>query len=178
MSGIPVKPASRQMIWTLVHKIRRALNVANELYFDIIWFVENIMPQIFTDFTFAVLPNEELGNQHGKAIPDENTIYIREDVYEGACTGNGRDRLTIAHEVGHFLMHGNASIEYCRIAPGEKLPAYRDADWQADVFGGELLAPAYLIEGMTAEQIHECCVVSLQCANAQLRALAREKAKQ
>lgn len=178
MSGIPVKPASRQMIWTLVHKIRRALNVANELYFDIIWFVENIMPQIFTDFTFAVLPNEELGNQHGKAIPDENTIYIREDVYEGACTGNGRDRLTIAHEVGHFLMHGNASIEYCRTAPGEKLPAYRDADWQADVFGGELLAPAYLIEGMTAEQIHECCVVSLQCANAQLRALAREKAKQ
>lgn len=125
MSGIPVKPASRQMIWTLVHKIRRALNVANELYFDIIWFVENIMPQIFTDFTFAVLPNEELGNQHGKAIPDENTIYIREDVYEGACTGNGRDRLTIAHEVGHFLMHGNASIEYCRTAPGEKLPAYR-----------------------------------------------------
>lgn len=178
MSGIPVKPASRQMIWTLVHKIRRALNVANELYFDIIWFVENIMPQIFTDFTFAVLPNEELGNQHGKAIPDENTIYIREDVYEGACTGNGRDRLTIAHEVGHFLMHGNASIEYCRTAPGEKLPAYRDADWQADVFGGELLAPAYLIEGMTAEQIHECCVVSLQCANAQLRALARERAKQ
>lgn len=178
MSGIPVKPASRQMIWTLVHKIRRALNVANELYFDIIWFVENIMPQIFTDFTFAVLPNEELGNQHGKAIPDENTIYIREDVYEGACTGNGRDRLTIAHEVGHFFMHGNASIEYCRTAPGEKLPAYRDADWQADVFGGELLAPAYLIEGMTAEQIHECCVVSLQCANAQLRALAREKAKQ
>ena len=178
MSGIPVKPASRQMIWTLVHKIRRALNVANELYFDIIWFVENIMPQIFTDFTFAVLPNEELGNQHGKAIPDENTIYIREDVYEGACTGNGRDRLTIAHEVGHFLMHGNASIEYCRTAPGEKLPAYRDADWQADVFGGELLAPTSLIEGMSAEQIHECCVVSLQCANAQLRALAREKAKQ
>lgn len=178
MSGIPVKPASRQMIWTLVHKIRRALDIDNELYFDIIWFVEKIMPQIFTDFTFAVSPNEELGKQHGKAIPDEKKIYIREDVYEGACTGNGRDRLTIAHEVGHFFMHGNASIEYCRTAPGEKLPAYRDADWQADVFGGELLAPTSLIEGMSAEQIHECCVVSLQCANAQLRALAREKAKQ
>ena len=67
MSGIPVKPASRQMIWTLVHKIRRALGVDNELYFDIIWFVEKIMPKIFTDFTFAVLPNEELGKQHGKA---------------------------------------------------------------------------------------------------------------
>ena len=178
MSGIPVKPASRQMLWTLVHKIRRALDIDNELYFDIIWFVETIMPQIFTDFTFAVLPNEELGKQHGKAIPDEKKIYIREDVYEGACTGNGRDRLTIAHEVGHFFMHGNASIEYCRTAPGEKLPAYRDSDWQADVFGGELLAPTYLIEGMSAEQIHECCVVSLQCANAQLRALACEKAKQ
>lgn len=173
-----MKPASRQMIWTLVHKIRRALDIDNELYFDIIWFVEKIMPQIFTDFTFAVSPNEELGKQHGKAIPDEKKIYIREDVYEGACTGNGRDRLTIAHEVGHFFMHGNASIEYCRTAPGEKLPAYRDADWQADVFGGELLAPTSLIEGMSAEQIHECCVVSLQCANAQLRALAREKAKQ
>lgn len=105
MSGIPVKPLSRQMIWTLVHKIRKALGVDNELYFDIIRFVENIMPQVFTDFTFAVLPKEELGKQHGKTFPDEKMICIREDVYEGACMGNGRDRLTIAHEVGHFFMH-------------------------------------------------------------------------
>ena len=105
MSGIPVKPTSRQEIWTYVRDIRRTLGVEAALYFDVVWFVENIMPELFPDFVFEVCTQEELGDLHGKTIPRKNKICIREDVYIGACAENGRDRLTIAHEIGHFFMH-------------------------------------------------------------------------
>ena len=43
-------------------------------------------------------------------------------------------------------MHEEASISLCRLEPGKKLPAYEDPEWQADAFGGELLASSYLIK--------------------------------
>ena len=42
----------------------------------------------------------------------ENCIKIREDVYERAIKGYGRDRFTLAHELGHFLMHQPRYQEY------------------------------------------------------------------
>lgn len=178
MSGIPVKPTSRKVIWTYVRDIRRILGVEDNLYFDVVWFVENIMPKIFSDFVFEICTQEELGDSHGKTVPRENKICIREDVYIGACEGNGRDRLTIAHEIGHFFMHDEHSIEFCQSDSNGKTPCYRDSDWQADVFGGELLAPSYLIGGMSTDEIHKTCIVSLPCANSQLRATERERVKQ
>ena len=52
MSGIPVKPTSRQAIWTYVRDIRRTLGVEANLYFDIVWFIESIMPKLFPYFVF------------------------------------------------------------------------------------------------------------------------------
>ncbi len=177
MSGIPVKPTSRQAIWTYVRDIRRTLGVEANLYFDIVWFIESIMPKLFPYFVFEVCTKEELGDLHGKTIPRENKICIREDVYIGACAENGRDRLTIAHEIGHFFMHDEHSIEFCQSDSNGKTPCYRDSDWQADVFGSELLAPSYLIDGMSASKIHKACKVSIPCAKSQLRAINREKVK-
>lgn len=177
MSGIPVKPTSRQEIWTYVRDIRRTLGVEAALYFDVVWFVENIMPELFPDFVFEVCTQEELGDLHGKTIPRKNKICIREDIYIGACAENGRDRLTIAHEIGHFFMHDEHSIEFCQSSSNGKVPCFRDSDWQADVFGGELLAPSYLIDGMSVSKIHEACKVSMPCAKSQLRAIERERVK-
>ena len=32
-------------------------------------------------------------------------IVVRESVYLGAANRNGRDRMTMAHELGHLVMH-------------------------------------------------------------------------
>lgn len=177
MSGIPVKPTSRRAIWEFVRDIRHALGVETALYFDIVWFVESILPNLFAGFVLEICTKEEMGELHGKTIPSENKICLREDVYIGACAGNGRDRFTLAHEVGHFLLHGERSIEFCRYEPDGTVPCYCDSEWQACVFAGELLAPSYLIDGMPANEVHQACGISLPCANTQLRAVAREKAK-
>lgn len=172
MSGIPVQPTSRQEIWTLVRDIRRMLGVENQLYFDIIRFAENIMPKIFPGFVLAISTQEEMGPLQGNTVPAENRIYISENVYIGAYNGNGRDRFTIAHEVGHYFMHDERSIVFGK--SNGPMPLYRDSEWQADVFAGELLAPSYLIKRMRIDEIHKGCAVSMACAEVQLRASTRE----
>lgn len=177
MSKFSVKPTSRQAIWTHVRNIRRSLGVEDKLYFDIVHFVERVMPEVYPEFVFEVCSEAEMGNLHGETIPSEHKIRIREDVYIGACEGRGRDRLTMAHEVGHFFMHDESSVVFYKADPNEKIPHFRDPDWQADVFGGELLAPLYLINGMNVSEIHEICVVSTACADRQLYAIECEKKK-
>lgn len=177
MNKIPVKPASRQDIWDFVRKIRRAMGVEDKLYFDIVRFLECIMPEICPMFVFEICPEAEMGNLHGETVPSEHKIRIREDVYIGACKGKGRDRLTFAHETGNFFMHDESSVAFCKLGPNGQIPLFRDPDWQADVFGGELLAPSYLIDGMDVKEIQEKCVVSSACAERQLHAIEYEKKK-
>lgn len=177
MTKIPVEPTSRKAIWDEVRSIRRALGVENKLYFDVINFLELIMPKIFPNFVYEICSIAEMGNLHGKTIPSEVKICIREDVYTGACEGKGRDRLTIAHEIGHLFLHNEHSVSFCRLKPNGEIPNYCDADWQADVFAGELLAPSYLIKNMTVKDIHNACAVSLDCASRQLYAIDCQRQK-
>lgn len=177
MSLIPVKPTSRQAIWEMVRELRTLLGVENDLYFNIVNFVEKVLPLFLPNFVFEICTEEEMGNLHGETIPSECKIRLREDVYIGACQEKGRDRLTLAHELGHLLMHDEGSIAFCKLESNEKIPTYRDPEWQADVFGGELLAPSYLIAQMTEKEIHEKCVVSNRCAQRQLQAIASEQKK-
>jgi Zn-dependent peptidase ImmA (M78 family) len=58
-------------------------------------------------------------------MPQDSLIILREDVYEGAHAGNGRDRMTVAHEIGHLLMHKN--IAFARAEPGVEIRALKAA---------------------------------------------------
>ena len=73
-------------------------------YFPIVQFLENIFLVLISDFQLEIVPEREMGNKHGETYPSRNLIRIREDVYLGAVDGCGRDRLTIAHEIGHLFM--------------------------------------------------------------------------
>lgn len=177
MNLTPVKPTSRQAIWTMVRELRTFFGVVNKLYFDIVAFVENVLPELIPEFVFDICTSEEMGDLHGETIPSKCTIRLREDVYIGACKGKGRDRFTLAHELGHLLMHDESSIVFCKLESKGKIPTYRNPEWQADVFGGELLAPSYLISNMTKKEIREECIVSGRCAKRQLQAIESEKKK-
>lgn len=56
-----------------------------------------------------------MGECHGITYPDRNEIQIRQDVYDRAIAGSGRDRLTLAHELGHLLFHEKQNISYARV---------------------------------------------------------------
>ncbi len=173
MNSYKAQGISRKDIRQIVRDLRCGTGLENTLYFPIVCFLENVLPILFPDFQLEIVSRAEMGNKHGETYPSKNLIRIREDVYLNAVNGNGRDRLTIAHEIGHLLLHDDASIALCRLEANEKLKAYEDPEWQADAFGGELLAPSYLIKGLESEEIQEKCGVSEAAANVQLRTLCR-----
>lgn len=110
-----------------------------------------------------------MGSKHGETFPSKNLMRIREDIYLRAVDGEGRDRFTIAHEVGHLFMHEDDSVALCRLAPGQQLKPFENPEWQADAFGGELLASSYLIKGMTPRDVKYKCGVSFSAAKVQLK---------
>ncbi len=173
MNSYKAQGISRNDIRRIVREIRRGTNMEYILYFPIVRFLENILPLLIPNFQLEIVLKDEMGNKHGETYPSKKLIRIREDVYLNAIEGSGRDRLTIAHEIGHLLLHDDDSIALCRLEPNEKLKAYEDPEWQADAFGGELLASSYLIKGLTNAEVQEKCGVSEAAANVQLKTLYR-----
>ena len=174
MNCYKADPVSRNDIRRFVRELRRRVGLEYELYFPILPFTENVLPLLIPDFQFEVVPIFKMGGKHGETYPSKNIIRIREDVYLRAAAGEGRDRLTIAHEVGHLFMHEDDAIALCRLASDEKLKCFENPEWQADAFGGELLASSYLIEGMTVSEVQEKCGVSSSAAYIQLNSLHRK----
>ncbi len=167
MSKYKAKAVSRKLIKDYVKYIRHITGFENELYFPIIPFLDIILPELFDNFSCDIRLVEDMPNKCGETFPAENRIEIREDIYEKACLGDGFARLTVAHEIGHFLMHDMDSVSLCKLIPGEKLKAYEDPEWQADAFGGELLAPSYLIKNMSESSISKKCGITPRAAQVQ-----------
>lgn len=164
------KPLSRQQIRGIADNIRKWENAENELYFDIVHFMDVTLPRIAPEFSMEVVSREELGDAQGLTYPDSGIIKIREDVYEGAVNGKGRDRLTLAHELFHLLQHDDSNITFARGNFAEELRPFEDPEWQADAFGGELLVPHHLVADMSPGQISAACGVSMAAAKVQFRA--------
>lgn len=173
MNCYKASPLSRNDIRSFVKYIKHLTHLEDVMYFPIVSFLENVMPLLIPNFQLEIVPVIEMGNKHGETYPRKNLIRIREDVYLRAVEGSGRDRLTIAHEIGHLLMHDEDCVALCRLAPDEKLKPFEDPEWQANAFGGELLASSYLIKGMTVRQIQEKFGVSADAANVQLKTLSK-----
>jgi Zn-dependent peptidase ImmA (M78 family) len=130
--------------------------------------IEFALPQFMPNFEFEVASVEEMGATHGLTYPQESKIILREDIYEGAIEGVGRDRMTVAHEIGHLLMHKN--IAFARAEPGLAIRAFESSEWQAKCFSGELLVPTHfadVLRDMSVEQIAKECGVSCQAADYQ-----------
>ena len=164
--GVRVKPLSQAAIRSMTLAIRKRFGFFESYYFPVVEFLENVMPEIFTGFNYEYVEKMKMGGVEGLTIPETNTIRIREDVYEAAMRDEGRARFTIAHEIGHYVMHKNQVPGFSRTK--EKLvidhKVFEDSEWQANAWAGELLMPYHLIHGMTIYEIVEKCKVSGQAA--------------
>ena len=165
MAGLSVPPLSLKQIHKRCELIRTIFNIQLNEPVDIVKVFEYILTQIGVEF--EVVPKHEMGAKHGETIPSENRIRIREDVYERACNGYGRDRLTMAHELGHLLLHRVETITFAR-EDGD-IPPYKDPEWQANAFAGELLAPYEYIKDMSVIDIASYYGVTEKAASIQRR---------
>lgn len=175
MSGmaLEVPPLQRVDLRRLATEIRISLR-QEQPWFPVVEYAELVLPKAIPDYSFIVGSLWEMGENHGLTIPDENTVYIREDVYDRAISGKGRDRLTIAHEIGHLLLHKNIGLARKSSITG-RIPIYRDSEWQANAFAGELLIYHKQVGNYrTINDIANAFGVSEKAAGTQVRAFIKQ----
>lgn len=159
------EPIQRIKLRALANMLREHSGHKDELYFPIISFVEHKMPRLFPDFNLEIIRKIDFPSDiHGYTAIDERAIRIREDIYHGAILGGGRDRMTIAHEVGHYVLLVAKGYKFYRNFEETQVEAFRDPEWQAKALAGELLCPYNLIGNMTPQQIALACGVSNEAA--------------
>lgn len=169
-----VPPMSRSRIRGIVSNLKELTGVDGPSV-DIVRFLE----EGFVEFTgpsktiFKVLEREELGEIHAHFRPDTKLIEVREDVYDGAVDGNGRDIMTLAHELGHFMLHSAVPLQ--RSFRRGRLRNFESAEWQASCFGGEFLMDArYAHRVSDPADMRSLFGVSPTAANYQYRVWMRE----
>lgn len=142
-------------------------------YTPIMEMMEKVLDNRLNCFTLIPMDATEMGPAEGYTEPDGKFIWLREDVYYGAWAGEGRHRFTAAHELSHWAIHTN--IPLARAMPGQKLPAYRLSEPQANQFASELLMPAKFFTRFDCEHdVMERHGVSYQAASNRLDYLRRK----
>lgn len=164
-------PMSRKYLRSLANRIRSHLKQQNTIYFPVKEFLERLH-QIVDDEDFYVDVRPVSSWKFRKSVHayydvSENCICIREDVYDGACDGNGRDRMTVMHECCHVILIKWLHVKLTRCFGAVK--PYEDPEWQAKCLAGELMVPSSLVQGMRAEEVADRCGVSISAARYQLR---------
>ena len=136
-SALRATPMSRSDIRRIADKLRSMLGLETKPYFPIVQVIEGALDLLVPGFVYDIRTKAEMGADHGLTDHIRKMILIREDVYRRACDGQGRDRGTLAHELGHAIMH--APTRLARRHSTAPLKPYRDPEWQAMAFQGELL---------------------------------------
>ncbi len=134
--------------------LRSALQL-QEPWLPVVDAIEFMLPQVFDGFEYEVVGLDELPGQYALAYPRQRRLIIREDVYNGACDNNPRDRFTLAHELGHLFLHQGIQA---RIDEKSMKDMMNNCEVEANVFGMELLMPSpiALETGTPALLAHLC----------------------
>ncbi len=159
-----VKGRSDLEIRQLAKRVREFLGVTKDrrvdvlacLQRDAIWTVKGVKR-----LKFQVRPDAEMGTADGKTSHSRDivTITVKQSVRSAAYMGDGRARNTLAHELGHAVMHDGAEMP--RLATGNITPKwlkpFESAEHQVKIF-----APAFLINDAIAESLNGAEEISIE----------------
>jgi hypothetical protein len=159
-----VKPLSNAEIRALAKKARDFFSVTTEEYIDIVACLKK--PTVWTVFgvrrlNFQVRPDSEVGANDGSTIYSGHivTVAVKQSVHDEAIMGVGRARNTLAHELGHAVMHDG--VQMARRTAGNVTPRwlkpFESAEHQAKIF-----APAFLINDVIAENLSSAEEISIR----------------
>lgn len=140
--GVIVPPMSRNKIAQIGAALRKGISLDLVQRFPIVEIYE-WLHLIVPGSRYQVEESRLMGDDDARTYPEKGLIQIREEVYDAAAQENGRARFTLAHELGHLMMHRN--ISFARVNPQCPPRIFENSEWQADVFASHLLMPDELI---------------------------------
>lgn len=159
--GTRVKQRSPNEIDFIAQKLRSFLGVDKDAMVCPIRIVEAL--QLSNACELEVTEDDELSKDvEAISYPDLKLIKVKNSVYNKACSGDARARFTIAHEIGHLVLHRDMGA----FARGPAHTDYReDAEWQANMFAASFLADSRLLTTkMSVQEIATQCGLSLRAA--------------
>ena len=154
------------MIASIVHAVLKT----DEIYVNISALIELKLQRLDKRLHFIVREKEgfiEDVNERGvqaltEILPSDavSSIVVRSDVYERACRGDPRDRMTLAHECAHYILHGILKIPVKELVKGERRSKYEDPEVLADILGRFLLSLCGLTANMSTAELSFRCGLS------------------
>jgi len=138
--GYSVPALSWAKIDDLADNLRAKYDLAGKQYFPIVEVLELVMSNKFRMFDIEIVSREDMPEEYATTSQTGRLMRIREDTYRKACSGNGRARFTLAHELGHIIMHC-CGVEVFALASGEHVEPYRHSEKQANYFAASILMP-------------------------------------
>ncbi|MBR5667775.1 MAG: hypothetical protein IKW95_08820 [Lachnospiraceae bacterium] len=162
-----VEPVTRDYLRRIALLFREEFELRDALCFPILDVLEKMRDK-FPEFSFEIVEDHELPpTVHADTNILRQHIRIKQSVYDGAAEGNGRDRMTIAHEIGHFITLCVCELTFQRNFEDETVPPFQSPEWIAKCFAGELMIAEHLTNKMDPEEIASKCGVSLPAAKYQ-----------
>lgn len=171
LRGVRVAPLSTNDIVKIAQEVRKYFGLDNIVRVCPVRMIEAL--QYSGVLEFEVIEDHKFPRgKEAETCPDERYMRIRQSVYDGACGGDPRSRFTLAHELGHFILHREMK-SFARMAD-KSHKRFEDSEWQADTFAGELLIDNRLINSeMTVDEIMNKFGVSRSAAETKLRKLSK-----
>lgn len=140
--------------------------------FPILEYLEHELAEFDDRYCFALSEQPDMGQDLARVHLPERLLEVRDDVYERAYNGNGSDRFTLAHELGHYLMH--SEVRLARSSDRQIRFDFADAEEEADAFAAELLMPLPILKQLRRlSDVTAVFGVSQSDAHAHIRKLVK-----
>lgn len=157
---IMTNPLSIDNIKNIAREVREYFHIFSSSYFPILDVLELL--DIKGYLNLVVLPNDDPSFSDDVVAyydSSNNSIYISDDLYNNT-EYDYRSNFTLAHEFFHFIQYNHLNFTFEEVFD---TPPFKDPEWQANEFAGQLLIPDEALD-LPIEDIIETYKVSETCA--------------
>lgn len=161
-----VQPMSRADLRHIAWEFRSLLGIEDVIHINVLRILEHVMPTLFEGFTYEIVQIHDLPrNRHADTDVINRIIRIREDIYAKACKNDGQARMTVMHEIAHYLLLVVYGVKFARSFADRPVKTYEDPEWQAKALAAEIMCDFRLVRRMSPDRIKDECGVSWSAAN-------------
>lgn len=168
-NGRIVQARTAREVEELAANTREALGLSATGRVAMLPLLEHVLYEVLDEYDFRVEEDRSMGSLEGLTDDQHPIIYLKSSVYNALERGDGRARMTAAHEFGHLLMH-------CRMptyrAFSDRYEPLYDPERQANIFAAAFLMPREaFVRCRTVREAMKTFGVSRDAANCRARKL-------
>lgn len=159
---------TEEQLEDLARAFLRSIGLEHQLKPDMMTIISKLK-HVDPRFGYRRVPDAEMPDAEAQWLSDETEINMRESVFVGMQRFEPRARMTVSHEISHYLLKHTGHLNRSTVKSAVELSAKRIVQQEAEArrLAPIILAPEYLIpEGASTEDImtmfglsHEAAVI-------------------